>query len=336
MKSKPNLDLVRSIAVLLVVIEHTLLAMRIHWIRGWDIAWLGVVGVFIFFVHTSLVLMWSLDRKPHVLDFYIRRAFRIYPLAMAAVLVTVIFHIPTMQNVDGDTYFQTHGIKNVVSNLLLVQNIGGGGNILGVMWSLPLEVDMYVLLPVFYFFVRQNFTLWPILLLWAGAAAYARSAFPDSNTFAACIPYFLSGIIAYILFAKVDPKIPGFFLPPWIAVLLFGFMLRPTWRSGWWLTLALGLTLPFFRSIRSKWLIQMSHQIAMYSYGIYLIHPFGILIGVNLLAGHAMTVRIAGIILPIAAIVVPAYHFLEKPLISLGTKVAANSERAHEHAASTC
>lgn len=48
MKSKPNLDMLRSIAVLLVVVEHILLAMRIHWIGSWNIAWIGVVGVFMF------------------------------------------------------------------------------------------------------------------------------------------------------------------------------------------------------------------------------------------------------------------------------------------------
>ena len=43
-----------------------------------------------FFVHTALVLMWSLDRRPHILDFYIRRIFRIYPLAIFAVLCALL------------------------------------------------------------------------------------------------------------------------------------------------------------------------------------------------------------------------------------------------------
>jgi peptidoglycan/LPS O-acetylase OafA/YrhL len=129
MKSKPNLDLLRSIAVLLVVVEHILLAMRLHWIGNWDISWLGVVGVFMFFVHTSLVLMWSLGRKPHILDFFIRRIFRIYPLAVTAVLVTVLFHIPTLHRLNGDSYFVWMGTKNLVSSLLLLENMIWGGAI---------------------------------------------------------------------------------------------------------------------------------------------------------------------------------------------------------------
>lgn len=332
MKSAPNLDLLRSIAVLLVVVEHTLLAMRLHWIGSWNIAWLGVVGVFMFFVHTSLVLMWSLDRKPYLLDFYIRRLFRIYPLAIAAILITITFHIPTLQKVDGSTFFQTRGIKNVIANLLLLQNLFTGSNILGVMWSLPLEVDMYVLLPFLYFFIRRNFVIWPLLVVWIGTVAYTRSAVPDINTFAVCIPYFLSGVIAFVLYAKVTPRLPGFLMPLWALVLLVGFMSRPSWHNGWWLTLTLGVTLPLFRPIRSRLVIRASHEIAKYSYGIYLVHPFSILIGVNLLANQNLGIRIVGMILPLAAISLAAYHFIEKPMIDIGTRVAARLEISYESA----
>jgi peptidoglycan/LPS O-acetylase OafA/YrhL len=331
MKSKPNLDMLRSIAVLLVVVEHILLAMRIHWIGSWNIAWIGVVGVFMFFVHTSLVLMWSLERKPDTLDFYIRRIFRIYPLAIAAVLAIVLFHIPTMQNISGDTYFPLLVPKNVLSNLLLVQNMIWPGNILGVMWTLPLEVDLYFLLPFLFFFTRRNFSVWPLLALWIATAVYDRSTFlPDNNTFAVCIPYFLSGVIAYVLFSKLKPRLPAFLMPLLIAVLLCCFMMQPSWRNGWWLTLALGLALPLFRPLRAKWLVQASHYVARYSYGIYLAHPFCIVIGLNLLHRFNLAIRIGAIFGSLALIVIPAYHLLEKPMIDLGARIAARVEQRAE------
>jgi peptidoglycan/LPS O-acetylase OafA/YrhL len=326
----PNLDLLRSIAVLLVVVEHILLAMRLRWIGGWDIAWVGVVGVFMFFVHTCLVLMWSLERSPNVLGFYIRRFFRIYPLAIAAVLVLVLFHLPTLQTIDGDTFYRAPAaFKNVVVNLLLIQNLGRGGNLLGVMWSLPLEVDMYLLLPFLFFFLRQNFVLWPLLLLWGATAAYAFSAFPaDSSTFLVCIPYFLPGAMAYVLFKKVRTRLPAFLMPVFIALLLCGFMVRPSWRLGWALTLLLGMGLPFFRQIRAQWLIRASHQVAKYSYGVYLAHPFCIAIGINLLHSFNLAIRLAAIIFPLALIVVIAYHALEKPLIDFGARLVTRVEVA--------
>lgn len=333
MNPAPNLDLLRSIAVLLVVVEHILLAMRMHWIGSWNVAWLGVVGVFMFFVHTSLVLMWSLERKPHMVDFYIRRIFRIYPLAIAAIALALIFRIPTMQNVSGDTFFVMPGFRNIVANLMLLQNVFSGSNILGVMWSLPLEIEMYFLLPFLFFFVRQNFVLWPLLALWGATAIYDRSAFStDSISFMVCVPYFLSGIIAYVLFGKVRPRLPAFLMPILILTLLCVFMIRPSLRNGWWLALVIGLALPLFRSLRNRWVAIPSHHLAKYSYGIYLVHPFCITIGVNLLHGYNLAIRIGAILVPMALIVVPAYHLLEKPMIDLGARVAARIERRYEQA----
>jgi peptidoglycan/LPS O-acetylase OafA/YrhL len=321
----PNLDLLRSIAVLLVVVEHTLLAMHYHWIGFVNIAWLGVFGVFMFFVHTSLVLMWSLDRKPNILGFYIRRFFRIYPLAIAAILLTVLFHIPTMHNVDGDTFFAMPKMSNLISNLLLVQNMHFHGDILGVMWSLPVEVDMYLLLPFLFFFLRHKFEVGPILFLWCAAVFYATSE--SSNPFPVFIPYFLPGVLAYVLFRKVHPRLPAYLMPVLIAVLLSCFMCRPSWQLGWPLTLMLGASLPLFRQIRTKWLMRASHEIARYSYGVYLAHPFCIVIGVNLLYGYNLAIRIAAILLPMALIVVVFYHLLEKPMMNLGARLAARVEK---------
>ena len=58
MKQWANLDFLRSVAVLLVVYAHTLLYCG----RLDLIGWAGLIGVCLFFVHTSLVLMWSLER----------------------------------------------------------------------------------------------------------------------------------------------------------------------------------------------------------------------------------------------------------------------------------
>jgi peptidoglycan/LPS O-acetylase OafA/YrhL len=74
-----NLDFLRSVAVLLVLADH--LTRHYHLDR---FSSLGLFGVLLFFVHTSLVLMYSMQRS-HLTgiglfkDFYIRRFFRIYP-----------------------------------------------------------------------------------------------------------------------------------------------------------------------------------------------------------------------------------------------------------------
>src|SRR6266700_312428 len=58
-----NLDLLRSAAVLLVFGVHYY-DIRNGGLEKWSLPWhLGQLGVLIFFVHTALVLMWSLERS---------------------------------------------------------------------------------------------------------------------------------------------------------------------------------------------------------------------------------------------------------------------------------
>jgi peptidoglycan/LPS O-acetylase OafA/YrhL len=322
----PNLDLLRSIAVLLVLVEHILLAMRISQFSYLQISWIGVVGVFMFFVHTSLVLMWSLERHPGIVGFYIRRAFRIYPLAIAATLALVLFHIPTMQSPKGDIYFQHPTARNLVANLLLVQDFTKGKSILGVMWSLPPEVQMYVLLPFLFFFLKQQNKLWPLLILWTFAVAALRLGFAEGGL-PTCVPYFLPGIIAYVLFARVRPRFPAYLFPLLIAGLFLVFMIHPTFYwSSWLLTLALGLAIPHFRQIQTLWLIRVCHHLAKYSYGIYICHMFYITLGINYLAHYNLAIRLTAVLLPLAVTIVLLYHLLEKPMIDLGARLAQRVE----------
>ena len=77
-KDLTNLDLVRSVAVCCVVMAHIYSVFD----RPPPGIFYGGIGVALFFVHTALVLMWSLERRPNTVDFYIRRIARIYPLAI--------------------------------------------------------------------------------------------------------------------------------------------------------------------------------------------------------------------------------------------------------------
>src|SRR5271157_3735798 len=93
-----NLDFLRSFAVLLVFCVHF---YDIQTGKGaaWDFVWhLGQLGVLMFFVHTCLVLMWSLERSNlqgwrMFYSFYIRRAFRLYPLSVVCVLFAYRFDL---------------------------------------------------------------------------------------------------------------------------------------------------------------------------------------------------------------------------------------------------
>ncbi|WP_236657371.1 acyltransferase family protein [Acidisarcina polymorpha] len=330
----PNLDLLRACAVLSVVLEHVLIAYKIYWIGYWEIRWVGVVGVFLFFVHTSLVLMWSLERKPHTLDFYIRRIFRLYPLALAVLAITLLFHAPVSSTLTDFFRFQPpKGVLDVVGAALLIPNIVGGYVPVGVMWTLPYEVEMYLCLPVIFFFVRSNFNRWTLLLLWVFVVAICRPLFRDTpHNFFLCIPYFLPGIMAYVGFRRTRPFLPAWTFPLALAVLWSVFLVRPGWRPADLLCLAVGLGLPFFHQITLKPLLRISHLIAKYSYGAYLVHPFSITLGLYFMPHQPLALQIAVILISLVVFSVAAYHLLEYPMIRLGSRLAKQaSNRFEQH-----
>jgi peptidoglycan/LPS O-acetylase OafA/YrhL len=89
-RESSNLDFLRAVAVLAVYFAHLSHALNLY-----NPGSLGRFGVLIFFVHTSCVLMFSLQRLSSsgftndsrlTAAFWIRRFFRIYPLSIICIL----------------------------------------------------------------------------------------------------------------------------------------------------------------------------------------------------------------------------------------------------------
>jgi peptidoglycan/LPS O-acetylase OafA/YrhL len=96
-----NLDLLRAMAVLLVLAQHLCSRMHIEHVAWAPTRSLGLFGVLLFFVHTSLVLMYSMERSGLkgaglLKDFYIRRIMRVYPLSIIAILAAVALHLASV------------------------------------------------------------------------------------------------------------------------------------------------------------------------------------------------------------------------------------------------
>lgn len=221
MRDLPNLDFVRSVAVITVVVEHTLLALGVRTLGPYKVNAFGVMGVLVFFVLTALVLMWSLERKPHTLDFYIRRWFRIYPLAWAVIAIAFLFHTPT----QGFFVAAHPNFKELVYQSSLFRM--SGAELISVMWSLPYEVEMYILLPVLFFFVRKNFAVWPLLAMWVLVILTTHGTPSDTHTFGVAIGYFLPGVMAYVGFGRWEAqatrmdvaRVPGCGVGHWLVPL---------------------------------------------------------------------------------------------------------------------
>jgi peptidoglycan/LPS O-acetylase OafA/YrhL len=198
MKALSNLDVMRSSAVVAVFAAHAT-----HCIGGPQhaaytfVEAIGRFGVILFFLHTSLVLMLSMHRTAlepaFVARFYVRRAFRIYPLSILAVTATFALRLPP--NAWSRLHYAPIGISQLLSNLLLVQNLTNRPPVLSPLWSLPLEVQMYAVLPFLFLLVRSG--NWRMRLLVclgiAASSAWIVWSLTGKLNIFAFIPCFLAG-----------------------------------------------------------------------------------------------------------------------------------------------
>ena len=324
MRELPNLDFLRSIAVVLVALSHLMLYTG----HLDEIGWSGITGVCFFFVHTSLVLMWSLERDPHAGRFYIRRIFRIYPLWLAILFLTLAFRVPTAPFYVPQFRFFMPGLKELVENITLTCNLGKGARVVGASWTLPIEVQMYLLLPFLFAFARHARGIWPFLLVDAFAMVYAvRRNPPISSDLSVCIPYFLPGIMAYILLRRTRLQIlPSWSFIPWILSLVAIAHHYGSFRQSWFVCLALGISLPLFRQITFRPLVRCSHIVARYSYGVYLTHFMAIAVAVHLMRSQPLASRAVAFLGTIAVLSVGFYHLLEAPMMRVGSRLARRIE----------
>jgi peptidoglycan/LPS O-acetylase OafA/YrhL len=337
-KLSANLDFLRAVAVLLVLAQHLLNRWQAGARIGTEIPPIGTFGVLLFFVHTCLVLMYSMERSqlngwPLVANFYVRRLFRIYPLSILAVLTAVALHLDSGVNgVSGLSRTGPVAAGRIFSNLLLVQNLMRPGSIINVLWSLPYEVQMYIFLPFLFMWVRRKHSsLWQLCILWGlsvvlavGRTQLAAHGAPVGLvariSLLEYVPNFLPGIIAFTLVHVA--RIKSWLWPPFILLLVGLYAVRPRVGTGWALCLLLGFAIPFFGEIRTGWLRAVSNRIATYSYGIYLSHQFCIWLVADPLSTLPLWSRVLVLSAMLIGIPVALYHGIEKPLIKAGANLA--------------
>ena len=314
MRPDRNLDILRSMAVFTVLVAHLRPASPLQ-------EAIGHYGVLIFFVHTSLVLLLSLerqmDRPRFALRFYIQRVFRIYPLSILCVLVTLAFRISW-----PDPVFHSPSGLSIAANLLLVQNfLHDRFSVSPPLWSLPFEVQMYAVLPFVFWLLRERRMRVAITLLAIALAlpvCESQIAPLGGLWITRYFPCFLSGGLAYCGY-KSGRCLRWWLWPVFIAGLGAVYSIMGAHApADWLICIVLGSFLPLFREAPGSRLSQASGLVAQYSYGIYLAHAPLIWLCFQRLTLASMT---AGYLLFTALLcVVPVvlYHFVEKPAITAG------------------
>ena len=182
-------DALRLIAALGVLFGHYFL------INGRTQPTVGGYGdfapfcVFVFFAISGFFIAGSWERDPSLARYWARRALRIYPALVVTVLATVFVLGPLASSATLSEYFADGRTWSYLRNALLVfgiqydlpgvfvDNVTSDVNLS--LWSLPIELAMYITLSIVGFFAaRRTRTLFPVLAA-ASGALWLLSPSPD-------------------------------------------------------------------------------------------------------------------------------------------------------------
>jgi peptidoglycan/LPS O-acetylase OafA/YrhL len=333
----PNLDALRAFAVLLVLADHvleTFAALDGGSFHPVDRS-LGRLGVLLFFVHTCFVLMASLERGggsgwTMARAFYVRRAFRIYPLAVVCLLAVVAAGVPARPW----EAFRFPDAADLASNLLLVTNLTARPDVLAPLWSLPVELQMYALLPAIFLIARTRDPVRVgILYLLALGAALVLPRLSPRFDMVAYAPCFLAGVVGFAMSDRFQPRLPAWAWLPFLGALAVAFAALEIAAGGHRVAtqaaicLAVGVAIPIFTQSTHAAFNRATHAIAKYSYGIYLFHLPALWLAFYRLPLESRLAQSLVALATLATLAIGGYHLIEAPLIRRGASISRRLDR---------
>jgi len=183
------------------------------------------------------------------------------------VLLVVGFTIPQMPWEP----FISRGWPNLFSNVALTQNLTYSVPVLAPLWSLPVEVQMYLTLPALYLLYRR----WPTTALLIGVgiimviAALIHPLAAGRLTVLLFGPCFLAGLAAFNVSRSRAPMLASWLWPIALAAVITGYLVIqiavPTMHPpalGWGLCLSVGLLVPLFREVEAVWVTRPAFYVS--------------------------------------------------------------------------
>lgn len=204
-----NFDALRLVAAAMVVLGHSfiLVGERPYVLLAHAVS---TIGVMVFFAISGYLITRSWMNDPHALRFTWRRARRIFPALTLVVLVSVfvigaaltplplrdyLTHAQTVRYFGNAILYISYSLPLVFAENIYPHAVNGS------LWTLPVEVAMYALTPLFVLLGRWRLALLGVLGLavWLGVhAIYGRPTpmvFAGTEFWTACMlaPYFVAG-----------------------------------------------------------------------------------------------------------------------------------------------
>ena len=320
----PNLDGIRAMACLLVVVSHMPLPGKSET--------LGALGVAVFFVLSGFLMSYLYGRAKWDVDavtrYVIARFSRIAPIYWLVVTVCILI---SYYEPDSDFPMKVYGAQQIFRHYFF----GGSGY---VFWSIPPEIQYYIFFVLIWWAIAHRSKILyalPLLALVCAALLLTHSLWPGL-TLPNKIHLFLGGTIAGLLPREIWKPAAldtGAGKPKTTALMLLqlgalAVLLAPLWlydsQPGLYSATELGFALAvsiYLLSIPSAWTRVMfaspfMRKIGHASFSIYLMHVLVFYFGQRAFGLSRTDYHPLWLLLGVAAVLLPmvASKYLEIPL----------------------
>jgi peptidoglycan/LPS O-acetylase OafA/YrhL len=207
-KRLAELDGLRGLAALAVLVAH-LFGEPEHGWRGLSLGWLGVS---VFFALSGYliggIILDDLGKPGFFRGFFTRRAARILPIYGVVVVLTLLALVLVSGAPWADVTLHPAAYLTFTTNILIASGQDGGAWLLPT-WTVAVEEQFYLLLPLLVAFTPRKHLLWVLATLCAASIAYRGFLAPIHAEAAGMLlpgraDTLLYGVIAACLQRSVD------------------------------------------------------------------------------------------------------------------------------------
>lgn len=313
----------------------------------------GDAAVMVFFVLSGCVLAMQLDRRPFtaaaIPDFYVRRVFRIYPLAIVAVLLGLAivwmlrlhFAQIALPPTSAEATRQATDARALLRNLSMLDN-----DLDPPLWSLKVEIYLSLAFPLIYLAVRRPLTLCAAIMF--STWLLCANSLGHDTTRQAVLAFVLGAALTRYSVLRRDfgRWEPMLMIVALCVLMVVRRVLEPTGLPR--VLFLLPETLCAWAIIRSVFMrrpdLPMLDRLAVIrlgdlSYGLYVLHEpvlwlvsgvFAAAVGIRTLTAHPFAAALALFVVAfpiVLALSWLAHRSIELPFLNIGRRLARRPSR---------
>jgi peptidoglycan/LPS O-acetylase OafA/YrhL len=320
-------DGLRGVAALAVFFSHacTLVWPNFDTYVG-HYFYFGNWGVALFLMCSGFILPVSLERQGSLGRFWVRRAFRLYPLYWVNVILLAMFGVGEPRQILSGP--PAESIRIVLANLTMFQAFMGIPHLITLYWTLTLELLFYLLLSLLFLLkLNTRFSLPTLVLILLAIGAELIIPLPFAFSYNTHLILILVGMVAYRHYSGTLRPAVG--VAVWLLtplMLAIPLLLDPSnrYQQLAWVTAQLAACACFgvVYLLRARPIPPILRYFGRISYSTYLMHPF-VLDRVPRLDSPILTLLVW--LLALLVLASATYWLIERPMIAWGQRLTRSA-----------